>query len=148
MYHYILGVTFLKSVNPYFRKHLLTTLNTHDLLFINTFFIFIVVAVFFAYKCIIEGPKSIRETFHNYSKLSNTQLLSLFIMAFLAVCSSMFLYNLDKHYNTPLLNNIFLRVASVISVVFIGIFLFEEKYSWKQFVGMLITFLGVYLLAG
>ena len=147
MYHYILGVTFLKSVNPYFRKHLLTTLNTHDLLFINTFFIFIVVTVFFTYKCIIEGPKSIRETFNNYSKLTNTQLLSLFIMAFLAVCSSMFLYNLDKHYNTPLLNNLFLRVASVISVVFIGVFLFEEKYTWKQILGMLITFFGVYLLA-
>lgn len=146
MYHYILGVTFLKSLNPYFRKHLLTTLNAHDLLFINTFFIFIVVSIFFAYKYIVEGSKSIQETFKNYSKLTNTQLLSLFVMAFFAACSSMFLYNLDKHYNTPLLNNVFLRVASVIAVIFVGIFLFEEKYSLKQFLGILVTFFGVYLL--
>jgi drug/metabolite transporter (DMT)-like permease len=146
MYRFILGVALLKSLNPYFRKHLLTTLNTHDLLFINTFLIFIVVFVFFAYKCIIEGPKSIQETFKNYNKLSNTQFLSLLVMAFFAVCSSMFLYDLDKNYNTPLLNNIFLRIASIFAVIFVGIFIFEEKYSWKQFLGIFITFFGVYLL--
>ena len=39
MYPFIFGLTIIKSINPYFRKHLLNILDSHDLLFINSFFI-------------------------------------------------------------------------------------------------------------
>jgi drug/metabolite transporter (DMT)-like permease len=147
MYYYLFGLSILKSFTPYFRKHILNTLNSHDLLFINTFFISIVVLCIFLYNLFFDKKKPLIETFNNYSKLSTTQILSLCVMAFLAVGSSIFIYEFDKNYNTPLINSMFMKIASTISLIFIGVFLFEEKYSWKQIIGVFLTILGIFLIA-
>ena len=146
MYHYLFGLSILKSFTPYFRKHVLNTLNSHDMLFINTFFIFLIVFAFFLYKLAFDKAKPLIETFKNYKKLSVTQILSLFIMAFLAVGSSIFIYEFDKNFNTPLMNSMFMRAASTVSLILVGIFLFEEKYSWKQILGVFLTIFGVILI--
>jgi len=147
MYYYLFGLSILKSFTPYFRKHILNTLNSHDLLFINTFFISIVVLCIFLYNLFFDKKKPLIETFNNYSKLSTTQILSLCVMAFLAVGSSIFIYEFDKNYNTPLINSMFMKIASTISLIFIGVFLFEEKYSWKQIIGVFLTILGIFFIA-
>lgn len=147
MYQYMFGLSILKSFTPYFRKHVLTTLNSHDLLFINTFFIFSIVFLFFLYKLFFDKSKPLIETFKNYKSLSLTQVVALFVMAFLAVGSSIFVYEFDKKYNTPLINSMFMRTASTISLILVGIFLFEEKYSWKQISGVFFTIFGVYLIS-
>lgn len=146
MYHYLIGLSLLKSFSPYFRKHILTTLSSHDLLFINTFVIFFMVLVFFLYKLLFDKQHSLQETFKNYKKLSITQILSIFVMAILAVFSAIFIFEFDKNYNTPLINSMFMKTASTISLILIGIFLFEEKYSWKQITGIFLMILGGYLL--
>jgi drug/metabolite transporter (DMT)-like permease len=69
------------------------------------------------------------------------------MMAFLAVGSSIFVYEFDKNYNTPLINSTFMRTASTISLILVGIFLFEEKYSWKQIAGVFLTIFGVLLIS-
>uniref|UniRef100_A0A6C0B9P6 EamA domain-containing protein n=1 Tax=viral metagenome TaxID=1070528 RepID=A0A6C0B9P6_9ZZZZ len=143
MYYHIFGLTILKSINPYFRKHILTTLSSHDLLILNTFFIGIIVLCLFLYKCFFD--KSILETFKNYRKLSFSQLGCLFIIAILAVISSLFIFELDKKYNSPLLNSLFLKIASVVALCFVSIFIFKEKYTWKQILGILLAILGIYL---
>ena len=147
MYHYMFGLSILKSFTPYFRKHVLTTLNSHDMLFINTFIIFSIVFCFFLYKLLFDKSKPLIETFRNYKSLSFSQLGALFMMAFLAVGSSIFVYEFDKNYNTPLINSTFMRTASTISLILVGIFLFEEKYSWKQIAGVFLTIFGVLLIS-
>ena len=147
MYQYMFGLSILKSFTPYFRKHVLTTLNSHDMLFINTFMIFSIVFCFFLYKLLFDKSKPLIETFRNYKSLSFTQLCALFMMAFLAVGSSIFVYEFDKNYNTPLINSTFMRTASTISLILVGIFLFEEKYSWKQIAGVFLTIFGVLLIS-
>lgn len=144
MYYYIFGLTLLKSINPYFRKHILATLTGHDLLIINTFFIFIIVAIIFLYKCFFD--KTIINTFNNYKKLSLTQLVCLFALATLAVVSSLFIFELDKNYNNPLINSLFLKVASVVALGFVSICIFKEKYNWKQIIGIILAGFGVYLI--
>jgi len=141
------GLSILKSFTPYFRKHVLTTLNSHDMLFINTFIIFSIVFCFFLYKLLFDKSKPLIETFRNYKSLSFSQLGALFMMAFLAVGSSIFVYEFDKNYNTPLINSTFMRTASTISLILVGIFLFEEKYSWKQIAGVFLTIFGVLLIS-
>jgi len=143
MYYHIFGLTILKSINPYFRKHILATLSSHDLLILNTFFIGIIVLCLFLYKCFFD--KSIAETLNNYKKLSFSQIGCLFMIAILAVISSLFLFELDKKYNSPLLNSMFLKIASVIALCSVSIFIFKEKYTWKQIIGILLAILGVYL---
>lgn len=147
MYRYMFGLSILKSFTPYFRKHVLTTLNAHDMLFINTFFIFFIVFLFFIYQLLFDKAKPLIETFKNYRSLSFSQIAALFIMAFLAVGSSIFIYEFDKNYNTPLLNSMFMRTASTISLIIVGIFMFEEKYSWKQLAGVFLTIFGVLLIS-
>jgi drug/metabolite transporter (DMT)-like permease len=147
MYQYMFGLSILKSFTPYFRKHVLTTLNSHDLLFINTFIIFLIVFVFFLYKLLFDKSKPLIETFKNYKSLSFSQLGALFVMALLAVSSSIFIYEFDKNYNTPLINSMFMRTASTISLILVGIFMFEEKYSWKQILGVFLTIFGVYFIS-
>lgn len=144
MYHYILGLTLLKSINPYFRKHILNTLSGHDLLIINTLFIGTIVFIIFLYKCFFD--KSIIDTLNNYKKLSFTQIACLFLLAILAVVSSLFVFELDKNYNTPLINSLFLKIASVVALGLVSIFIFREKYNWKQIIGILLAILGVYLI--
>jgi drug/metabolite transporter (DMT)-like permease len=106
-----------------------------------------VVLCIFLYKLIFDKTKPIIETFRNYRKLTIMQILSLCVMAFLAVGSSIFIYEFDINYNTPLINSMFIKIASTLSLVVIGIFLFEEKYSWKQIFGVFLTILGVILIA-
>ena len=147
MYHYMFGLSILKSFTPYFRKHTLTTLNSHDLLFINTFLIFLIVFAVFLYKLWFDKSKPLIETFKNYKSLSFTQLCALVLMAFLAVGSSIFIYEFDKNYNTPIINSMFMRAASTISLILVGVFLFKEKYSWEQIMGVFLTILGVLLIS-
>jgi len=144
MYPYLIGITLLKSVNPYFRKHILDTLEGHDLLFINTFFIFLIVLSIFIYKTIFH--KTLYDTIENYKNLTNSQILCIFLICALTVGSSLLLYELDKNFNTPLLNFVFLKFASVLSLIFVGIFIFKEKYTWKQILGITLAVLGIYLI--
>ena len=147
MYQYMFGLSILKSFTPYFRKHVLTTLNAHDMLFINTFFIFSIVFLFFLYKLFFDKSKPLIETFKNYKSLTLSQIVALFIMAFLAVGSSIFIYEFDKNYNTPLINSMFMRTASTISLILVGVLLFEERYSWKQLAGVFLTIFGIILIS-
>lgn len=147
MYNYMFGLSILKSFTPYFRKHVLTTLNAHDLLFINTFIIFSIVFVFFVYQLLFNKSKPLVETLQNYRNLSFTQVGALIVMAFLAIGSSIFIYEFDKNYNTPLINSMFMRTASTISLIIVGMFLFEERYSLKQIAGVFLTIFGVLLIS-
>ena len=130
MYHYMFGLSILKSFTPYFRKHTLTTLNSRDLLFINTFLIFLIVFAVFLYKLWFDKSKPLIETFKNYKSLSFTQLCALVLMAFLAVGSSIFIYEFDKNYNTPLINSMFKFFASLMSDSFISEFTIFILFIW------------------
>jgi drug/metabolite transporter (DMT)-like permease len=99
------------------------------------------------YKLLFDKSKPLVETFRNYKSLTFTQLGALFVMAFLAVGSSIFIYEFDKNYNTPLINSMFMRTASTISLILVGVFMFEEKYSWKQILGVFLTIFGILLIS-
>lgn len=146
MYHFGFGLSFLKSFTPYLRKTILNTLNSHDLLYLNALVYFLIVFLFFLYKLIFDKSKSIIETIENYKNLTILQVICLFSMSFIAVLSSIFIFEFDKNHNTPLINSVFMKSFSTIALIFIGIFLFEEKYSWKQILGVFITLVGIFLI--
>lgn len=49
MIPYLVGLTTLGSIRPYFRKHILNTLDPSDFLFINFIFISFAVLLYFTY---------------------------------------------------------------------------------------------------
>ena len=146
MYPYILGMSLLKTSVPYFRKHILNTLSSLELVFLNTFFIFILVVSIFLYSIFVSKTIHADKMIENYRKLELTQIIALIVIAFLTVSSSFIINEFDKNYNTPLMNTLFVRGISLIFVIGIGIFLFEEKYNWKQILGIFFTISGLILL--
>ncbi len=149
MFEYLFGLTLLKSINPYFRKHILDTLESHDFLFMNTICITFFVLLFFLYKYFFHSKTfTLKKMMKNIRSLSYSQYACLIILSILTVSSSIFLYELDKNYNTPLVNSIFLRVAGIVALLLVGIFVFKEKYTYKQMFGIFLTLLGIYLIAG
>jgi drug/metabolite transporter (DMT)-like permease len=74
------------------------------------------------------------------------QVICVAIIASLTVMSSLFIYELDKHYNTPMINTLLLRSFSIISMILVGVFIFGEEYNWVQIVGVVMAFFGVFLI--
>lgn len=144
MYHYILGITFFKSLNPYFRKYILNILESHELLFINTLVISIIVFSVFLYRVFFD--KTFYKTLERYKQLSTGHYACIFFIGIFTVFSTLFMYDFDKNYNTPFLNSIFIKVASIMFLFLVGVFLFEESYSWKQVLGVILTLSGIYLV--
>lgn len=139
MYHFLVGLTFIKSFVPYIRKHMLNVLETHELLFINTIIYTILVSFVFLYKS--RSGKHLT----NYKKLTFTHICCVVAIAIITIASTLFAYELDKNYNTPFLNSMFKMAASVVLLFFTGVLFFNEKYTIKHILGVAIMIFGVVL---
>jgi drug/metabolite transporter (DMT)-like permease len=146
MYPYIFGMSLLKSGVPYFRKHLLLTLTSIELVFLNTFIIFTLVGIIFLYYLIVDEKFTVDKLIEKYKNLEITQIIALIVIGLLTVSSSIIINEFDKKFNTPLINNLFIRGVSLIFVILVGVFLFEEKYNWKQILGIGFTIVGLFLI--
>lgn len=145
MYFFLAITTFLKTLNPYFRKHILDSLESHEFLFVNTFFVAMFVFLYFIYKFIFH------ETFFDKftKKLTNLTILQVvyfFIIAFITIVSSLVIINLDKYFNTPLINSLLSKSLGAILLLFISIFIYKEKYHIKQIFGIFLTIVGLFLV--
>jgi drug/metabolite transporter (DMT)-like permease len=73
------------------------------------------------------------------------QIGCIFILAAVAVITTLSIFHLDKHYNTPLLNSVYMQAFGIVMLLVIGIFMFREQYKWNHFVGILVILLGIYI---
>jgi uncharacterized membrane protein len=69
------------------------------------------------------------------------------IIAFITIVSSIVLINLDKYFNTPLINSLVSKCISAILLLIVGIFIFKEKYNLKQVFGIFLTIVGLFLVS-
>jgi drug/metabolite transporter (DMT)-like permease len=145
MYHYLFGITMLKSISPYFRKHVLNHLDSHDFFFINTLFIFSILSLFFIYRYLFD--KSFDQSVKKITSMKFTHLGCIFAIAVLTIVSSITIMELDKNYNTPFINSILMRIFSTIALVLVSIFIFKEKYTRLQILGICMTIAGVFLIS-
>jgi hypothetical protein len=145
MYHYLFGITMLKSISPYFRKHVLNHLDSHDFFFINTLFIFSILSLFFIYRYLFD--KSFDQSVKKITSMKFTHLGCIFAIALLTIVSSITIMELDKNYNTPFINSILMRIFSTIALVLVSIFIFKEKYTRLQILGICMTIAGVFLIS-
>ena len=146
MYFFLALTTFLKTLNPYFRKHILDSLESNEYLFLNTFFVSFFVFLYFIYSF------TFHDTFFDklVNKISNLTILQVvyfMIIAFITIVSSIVLINLDKYFNTPLINSIISKCISAILLLIVGIFIFKEKYNLKQIFGIFLTIVGLFLVS-
>jgi len=53
---------------------------------------------------------------------------------------------MDKFYNTPLINYISRVSLTAVCAIIIGIIFFREKYGIQHIIGILMTIAGIYLM--
>jgi len=146
MYLFV-GITqFMKILNPYFRKHLLETLESHEYLFLNTFLVAFFVMLYFIYT-LFSHDKYVHKLAHKIKNLTPTQIVYFIIIALITVISSLVLIHFDKHYNTPLINGLFTKVIAAVLLLIVGIFMFKENYNYKQICGIILTVVGLFLIS-
>jgi drug/metabolite transporter (DMT)-like permease len=146
MYFFLALITFLKTFSPYLRKHILDSLESHEFLFLNTFFVSLFVFLYFIYKFLFhetfleEFEKKIRD-------LTILQVVYFAIIAFITIASSIVIINLDKYFNTPLINSLMTKALAAILLLFVSIFIYQEKYNIKQIFGIFLTLVGLFLIS-
>jgi len=145
--YYILGSILLKTIDPYYRRHLTSdSLNAADYMYLETFIYTFVLILFIIFKYFYNKKESI-ESFKN---LQNVQLKHVIFMAIISiffVYSTLMIYE-NEHGNSAFLNSILLRGGTLIGVLVVGIIFYKEKYNWRQIIGIILSFIGIYLLMG
>ena len=134
-----------KTLNPYFRKHILNSLEVHEFMFINTFFVALFVFMYFIYIQISDNDFIYKFT-QKSQKLSIIQIVFFIFIAFVTLCSTFIFIHLDKFYNTPFINGLLSRGMSAILLMAVGVFMFKEEYSYEQISGVFLTIFGLYLV--
>lgn len=145
MYHYIFGITIFDLLRPYFRKHVMKSLENHEFLFMNTFVILILTLCYFTYEFFFDREFLIK-TYKNCRNLTCWQTGSLLLVSIFTVLSTVLLLELDKKHNTPAVNNVILKSFSLILLFLVGVALFNENYTAKQILGIFITIMGILIL--
>ena len=146
MYDIFFGLSFLQQFRPYFRKHISNTLDPHEYVLLNTITIMIIILLYISYLLITQKTTHIK-FISNIQSLSYTECGCIVMLAILTVVSGLLIFELDKNYNTPLINTIFLKSISMVAFICVGIFIFKEKYKIHQFAGILLVLLGMYLIS-
>ncbi len=146
MYDIFLGITFLQQFRPYFRKHISNTLNPHEYVLLNTLAIMIIIMLYIGYLCITKKTTH-SKLVSNIKSLSYSECGCIMLLAILTVVSGLLIFELDKNYNTPLMNTMFLKSISTIVLICVGIFIFKEKYKMHQYIGFFLVLCGMYLIS-
>jgi drug/metabolite transporter (DMT)-like permease len=145
MYHYLIGFSLLKTIRPYIRKHILDGLSTHEFLVVNTLCISLLVLAYFLFLC-VRDPKHPWTSLASMKKLSLTQWAAIILLAALTVGSTILFVEFERRYSTPVVSNLLTRVLGIVLLVGVGIFVYEEKYTYLQIVGMVVAIVGMALV--
>ncbi len=143
-YYYIflmLIILIIKGLYPYVTKYVMNVLNEIELFIIIEFFIVIIIFVFLSYKLILN-KKLIGNMCKKYRQLTYFDYGFIVTLALFTVISSLLMFDLNRNFSTPFLNNFFLRCISIFMLFMTSIFIFNEKYNWKQYLGLFIIMIG------
>ena len=145
MYALFLGITMLSQFRPYFRRYISDTLDHHEYFLLSAIMILFVISLYVIHLIHISGQTSFDKLIGNMSKLSYIEMLAVFVLSIFTVISGLLIFELDKNHNTPLMNSIIIQSFSTISVVCVGVIIFEERYKMHQVLGVILIILGIYL---
>jgi drug/metabolite transporter (DMT)-like permease len=144
MYPFLAAIAFIQQFRPYIRKQIADRLDPHEFVFLNTMFIALVVSIYLIYLWATE-QHSFTDMITKYSTLTIVEYICIFLLAVFTVSSSIFVFHLDKYYNNPFMNSIFLKSAGMIMLILVSVFVFKEKYTINQIFGIAIILSGIFI---
>jgi len=145
MIHFVVFSEIIKVFIPYIRKYVLMKLDPIECVLLNCFVVFLLCFAVFAFKYATENH-SIETTFNRYSELTSLQIFFAIWIGIATIISSMVVLTMDKHYNTPLINNMLFKVISVFLLLLTGVIIFKERYDFNQLIGIAMMIFGGGLL--
>jgi len=144
MYH-IFGSILLKTLDPYYRRHLTSSsLNAADYMYLETFTYSFALILFMIFNY-FYNKKETFESIQNLQKVNIRDVLILLVTSFFFIYSTLMIYE-NEHSNTAFSNGVLLRGGTLVGILLVGVFFYKEKYTWKQVIGIVLTLVGIYLL--
>ena len=144
MYSLFIGLTFLQQFRPYFRKYISSTLEAHEYVLLNTVLILVLLLMYVMYLLCMRKT-TLSKLKKNVLSLSTGERICLLVMALLTVLAGLLIFELDKNYNTPLMNSMYLKALSTIALLVVGVLIFKEYYNIHQVLGVVLILLGIYI---
>ena len=144
MYGLFIGLTFLQQFRPYFRKYISSTLEAHEYVLLNTVLILILLLMYVMYLLCVRKT-TLSKLKKNVLSLSIGERICLLVMASLTVVAGLLIFELDKNYNTPLMNSMYLKALSTVALLVVGVLIFKEYYNIHQVLGVVLILLGIYM---
>jgi succinate dehydrogenase hydrophobic anchor subunit len=147
MYSYLAYITCVSTAKPYIRKKFTNDIDCYDYLYITTFVFTIFVLLMMIYANIFEDEeKSITKTINRYKNLTNNQMMMMVFLIIITLSSSIFLYKLESEYNTPFMHNAYLKIMSVLLLLFASYLALENDFNIYHLFGIFSISTGIYLL--
>jgi len=81
-----------------------------------------------------------------YKTLTMIQLFFIVFISILTIISTVTIMHLDKYFNHSILYSILGKILAAILLLLVGIFIFKEKYNYKQIIGLIVVIIGTLLL--
>ena len=141
---YLVGAGLVNSIKPYCRKHVITSLDSHEFMFLNTIIISLIIIFYLLYK-----KTCVSDLYYKYTSLTLTQIASITILSIITVFGTLMKLNMDKENNSSsntFMNGLLVKGVTSATIIFIGIIFFNEKYTWKTWLSIFMIASGVYLI--
>lgn len=130
----------IKSVQFYLQKHIGTKLNFYEYLLVNSIVFFAISICIFIYNIYRK-----KENYKNIEKLDSLHIAILFAISIFSISSIFFFFIISEQHTIP----IFLTISKVISVIIIigiGHYIYNEKLKPNEIIGIIFCIIGIYFL--
>lgn len=141
----LFGSGIINTIKPYCKKHINSYLEAHEFMLLNTFLISTILSFYFIYL-IFYDKTNVTDIYSKYTNLSNTQIFAIITLSLVTVISTIIGINADKKYNKSVTTNLMVKAFTTIIIIIAGIYLFEEKYTNYDFIGMILIIAGIYFI--
>jgi len=149
MYAYLFSFSFMKSIIPYVTKHVLTTLESEEFLYVSYIVDIILVLILICYYLCKDQKaffKKASKSMKRLQKLTLTQVACIISISVIGIVSTFMIFELNNNHN-PLIIFILTKVLPVVIIVAGSMFILKEEFTLKKIIGIGLAICSIYLLA-
>jgi drug/metabolite transporter (DMT)-like permease len=138
----LVGAGIMNSIKPYCRKHVIESLDAFEFALLNTLIIALILISY-----IILSKKSIKDICYKYYVLTWSQIISISLLSLITVIGTITKLSYDKSTNPTFTNGLIVKSITAAIIIFVGIFYYNESYTWKTWLGIFALSSGLYLIS-
>ena len=141
----LLSVAIIKSSKPIIQKVLVKDFSNEEFMFIMHF---MYILVFFVYLIILYQfyPKRFNGIMTKWNQLSVTTSSIMIVMCVLGIISGLCFYKLLKSYNVNYIIPLIRGINNIV-LIFLTIFILNEKITYKKILGIIFIISGITLVS-